>query len=91
MKDKETIEVFIDTERGKTVCICKRSRKRCRKKCQPDVVERDRFLGWESTMSRNRAAVRRGAMKSLPKSRDAPARATGPPMELKSEERSEKL
>lgn len=54
MKAKETIEVFIDTKKGETVCICKRSRKRCGKNCQPDVVERDKFRGWETIMNRDR-------------------------------------
>lgn len=54
MKEKETINVFIDIEKGKTVCICKRSRRRCGKKCKPDVVERDKFGGWEATMNRDR-------------------------------------
>lgn len=54
MKEKETIKVFVDIKDGKTVCICKRSKKRCGKNCQPDVVERDKFRGWESTMKRDR-------------------------------------
>ena len=31
METKEKIKVFIDFQNGKTVCICKRSRKRCGK------------------------------------------------------------
>lgn len=54
MKAKERIEVYVDIQNGKTVCICKRSRKRCNKKCEKDVVDRDRFEDWESTMHRDR-------------------------------------
>lgn len=54
MREKEKIEVYIDCKDGKTVCICKRSKKRCGKACQKEVVERDRFAGWKSTMQRNR-------------------------------------
>ena len=54
METKERIEVYIDVKNGKTVCICKRNRKGCKKKCLPDVVERDKFEGWESTFRRNR-------------------------------------
>ncbi len=54
METKETIKVYIDVQNGKTVCICKRSKKRCKKKCEPDVVERDKFAGWESTFRRDR-------------------------------------
>ena len=43
----ESIKVFVDYENGKTVCICQRDRKRCDKLCVPDVVERDRYRGWE--------------------------------------------
>lgn len=44
METKEKIKVFIDFQNGKTVCICKRSRKRCGKNCSPEVVERDKSL-----------------------------------------------
>ncbi len=54
MQEKEKIKVFIDYQDGKTVCICKRDRKRCGKACQKEVVERDRFAEWQSTMRRNR-------------------------------------
>ena len=47
VETKERIEVYIDVKNGKTVCICKRNRKGCKKKCLPDVVERDKFEGWE--------------------------------------------
>ena len=46
METKEKIKVYIDIQDGKTICICKRSNKGCGKKCEPDVVERDKFAGW---------------------------------------------
>ena len=46
MEEKERIKVYVDVKNGKTVCICKRSNKGCNKKCEPDVVERDRYAGW---------------------------------------------
>lgn len=49
METKEKIKVYIDIQDGKTICICKRSNKGCGKKCEPDVVERDKFAGWKST------------------------------------------
>lgn len=54
MEEKEKIKVFVDVEDGKTVCICRRSNKKCGKECEPDVVERDRFADWESAFHRNR-------------------------------------
>lgn len=54
METKELIKVYIDFKDGKCVCICKRSKKRCNKKCTPDVVERDKFYGWEDTFKVNR-------------------------------------
>lgn len=54
MENKEKIKVYIDWQDGKTVCICKRSKKMCGKNCDPDVVERDKFYGWEKTFQQNR-------------------------------------
>lgn len=54
METKEKIKVFIDFQNGKTVCIYKRSRKRCGKDCSPEVVERDKFAEWERTFHRDR-------------------------------------
>lgn len=55
MKDKERIKVSTRIENGRTVCICKRDRKRCgRRGCSPEVVERDRFAEWEDTFHRDR-------------------------------------
>ncbi len=55
MESKEKIKVFICFEDGKTVCICKRSKRKCNNpKCEPDVVERDRYYGWQQTFRQNR-------------------------------------
>lgn len=54
MEQVERIKVFIKFEKGKTVCICKRDNKRCNSDCSPDIVERSKFEGWESTMKRNK-------------------------------------
>lgn len=54
MEEVEKIKVFVNVEHGKTVCICKRSNKNCGKNCQPDVVDRDRFAGWQSVFRRNK-------------------------------------
>ena len=54
METKETINVYIDYQNGKTVCICKMSNKRCNKKCEPDVVERDKFRDWISTFRQDK-------------------------------------
>ena len=54
MREREKIKVYIDFKDGKTVCICKRSQKKCKKDCTPDEVERDRYAGWQSTMNRDR-------------------------------------
>ena len=53
MKEKETIKVFVDIVNGKTVCICTRSHKGCKKQCEKATVERDLFEGWEETMARD--------------------------------------
>lgn len=54
MKDKENIKVYVDIVKGETVCMCMKNKKRCKKKCAEDVVTRDRYKGWESTMRRNK-------------------------------------
>ena len=54
MQTKEMIRVFVDVQNGKTVCICERSHKRCNKKCEKDIVERDKFRGWQQTMKRDK-------------------------------------
>ena len=50
----EYIKVHIDFRDGKTVCICKASNKRCGKSCPTDVVERDKYRGWEDTFRVNK-------------------------------------
>ena len=54
METTEKIPVFICIEKGKTVCICHASAKKCRRNCQRDTVERDKFQAWEKVMHRNR-------------------------------------
>lgn len=54
MEAKEKVKVFIRYENGKTVCICHRNAKRCKRRCEADVVERDKFNGWKETFKRNR-------------------------------------
>ena len=54
MQEREKIKVFIRIKEGKTICICSRSRKGCGRFCEPDVVERDRFKGWQSTRRTDR-------------------------------------
>lgn len=57
MKSKvgtEYIKVFIHYKDGKTVCICKRDKKRCNKKCTPDVVEWDKYRNWKDTFYQDR-------------------------------------
>ncbi|MBQ4121666.1 MAG: hypothetical protein IJD35_06605 [Clostridia bacterium] len=54
MAAKEYIKVWIDYKDGKTACICLRSKKKCNKKCTPDLVERDKYRGWEDTFHVNK-------------------------------------
>lgn len=54
MEEKEKIKVFVDIHNGRTVCICQREHKRCNKRCEKDVVERDKFSEWQDTFRRNR-------------------------------------
>lgn len=54
MKEKEQIKVYVKVVKGQTVCICCKSAKGCADSCELDIVERDRFRGWESTMKRDR-------------------------------------
>ncbi len=54
MENKERIKVFINIRKGKTVCICTRSRRGCGRNCIPDIVERDKFCGWEDTFKQDR-------------------------------------
>lgn len=54
METKETIPVYIKIVKGKTVCICYAGVKKCKEICSVEVVQRDRFRGWESTIRRDR-------------------------------------
>ena len=53
MKEKEKIAVRVKVINGKTVCICMKGCDRP-EKCEADIVERDRFRGWQQTMKRDR-------------------------------------
>ena len=63
MATKELIEVFVNIVDGKTVCICKRDAKGCKKYCSKDVVTRDKFNGWEDTFHRDRYGKCRNSQK----------------------------
>ena len=54
MQEHEKIPVWVRIVDGKTVCICHRGHKGCEKPCDKDVVTRDKFAGWQSTMCRDR-------------------------------------
>lgn len=60
LQTKETIKVWVDFKDGKCVCICPRNQKKCRKKCIPDVVERDKLRGWQDTFKRDRYGKSKG-------------------------------
>ena len=51
---KEPIKVLVRFAQGKTVCICMRDNPRCTKRCSPDIVERDKFRGWETVFKQNK-------------------------------------
>lgn len=54
MKETEKIPVYIRIENGRTVCICHAGMKGCNHPCEHDLVTRDKFRGWQSTMKRDR-------------------------------------
>ena len=54
MQTKEIIEVFIDCRKGRTVCICKKEKKMCRKHCELTTVERDKFKDLELVRRQNK-------------------------------------
>ena len=54
MEEKEKIKVFLKVKKGKTKCICLHGKRCLSKDCQRDIVERDRFRGWESIAARNK-------------------------------------
>lgn len=49
MASKEKIKVWIDFQDGEIKCLCHRAKKKCQKKCTREVVEFDRYYGWEET------------------------------------------
>lgn len=53
MQEQEKIPVWVQIVNGKTVCICHRGRKGCKKPCEKDVVTRDKFAGWQGIMRRD--------------------------------------
>lgn len=55
MDQFERIKVYVKVKDGKIVCICVR-RDKCSNcaECEADVVSRDRFRGWESSMRRDK-------------------------------------
>ena len=53
MKEREKIAVWVKVVNGKTRCICIKGCDRMGK-CEPDMVERDRFRGWQQTMARDK-------------------------------------
>lgn len=50
----EYIKVYVDYKDGQTVCICKRTKKMCKKKCTPEIVERDKYRGWQDMFNVDR-------------------------------------
>ena len=53
MNENEVLNVYIDWRDGKTHCICLREKKRCKKSCSKDVVERDKYRDWEKTFKQD--------------------------------------
>jgi hypothetical protein len=54
LNHKEYIRVLVRFFRGETVCICMRDNPRCNKRCTSDIVERDKFRGWEKAFNQNK-------------------------------------
>lgn len=54
MNNTEKIPVFIKIIKGKTVCVCHASAKKCKCDCPRDILTRDKFAGWKGTMRRDR-------------------------------------
>lgn len=54
MEEREKVPVWIRVVNGKTVCVCHRGHKGCKKPCEKDVLTRDKFAGWQGVMHRNR-------------------------------------
>lgn len=54
MQQYENLKVYIRTEKGRTVCMCLKAHKLCPRSCDTDVVARDKFMSWQSTMLRDK-------------------------------------
>lgn len=54
MEETEKIPVYIKIIKGKTVCVCHASAKKCKCDCPRDILTRDKFAGWKGTMRRDR-------------------------------------
>lgn len=54
MDEKEVLKVFVDWRDGETRCICLRSHKRCGKKCEKDIVERDLYRDWKAAFKQDK-------------------------------------
>ena len=50
----EYLRVFRRENNGKTECMCLQSAKKCGRHCIKDVVERDRYRGWQDTFKVDR-------------------------------------
>lgn len=50
----EYLRVFRRECEGKTVCMCLQSAKKCQRRCVKDVVERDKYRGWQDTFKVDR-------------------------------------
>lgn len=54
MQQYENLKVYIRTEKGRTVCMCLKAHKLCPRSCDTDMVTRDKFRSWQSTMLRDK-------------------------------------
>ena len=54
MKEKEYIQANVDVVKGKTVCVCLASDKRCEKECDVCTLTRDRYEGWLKTLKQDK-------------------------------------
>lgn len=49
-----TLNVFLDVKEGKIVCMCLRSHKKCRKRCERAEVTYDQYKDMEECFRQNR-------------------------------------
>lgn len=54
MERMEKIVVHTDIKDGKVDCVCKATKKKCKKDCEKTVVFRDKYEGWKSTFQNDR-------------------------------------